>query len=253
MVVCIKSDLHLHLYSLRRLKRIRFARLVLYQHVWKNRRYRPRRWDYSAHQTSLTRCGRLTNDATYAHFSPSQLHINLTVLIIYYPSNSSSLLNLLPTPRTMFPRTLHTSLALFPFVITLVHCSSIEFFVDQTFDECSRNSQTVACANNTDRGGLCAYAPDTRKLWCCPAPNPYVRTTDTSFPIGRSNILTSCSGRPGRAGVMVRIATAARRRLRVPVRYLVRVKALVRGPLSTWGHRAGLKVQRGRMVLRSAI
>ena len=81
----------------------------------------------------------------------------------------------------MFPRTLRNSLRLFPLVITLVHCSSIEFFIGQTFDQCSRNSQTVACANNTDRGGLCAYAPDVNKLWCCPAPNPYVRWIARSF------------------------------------------------------------------------
>ena len=90
----------------------------------------------------------------------------------------------------MFPRTLRNSLGFFPSIIALVHCSSIEFFIDQTFDECSRNSETVACANNTNRGGLCAYAPDTSKLWCCPAPNPYVQWRSRSIRV--IHVLTSC-------------------------------------------------------------
>ena len=56
-----------------------------------------------------------------------------------------------------------------------MYCS-IEFFIDQQFDECSRSGQTIGCLNNTDRGGLCAHAPDANMLWCCPAPDPFVST-----------------------------------------------------------------------------
>ena len=55
----------------------------------------------------------------------------------------------------------------------LAHCS-VEFFIDQVFDQCSRDNNSIACRNNTDRGGLCAYAPDANMLWCCPAPDKSV-------------------------------------------------------------------------------
>lgn len=57
----------------------------------------------------------------------------------------------------------------------LAYCS-VEFFIDQQFDECSKSGQTIQCRNNTDNGGLCAYAPDANMLWCCPATNPFVST-----------------------------------------------------------------------------
>ena len=91
----------------------------------------------------------------------------------------------------MSSRTLRDSLRLFAFVITLANCSSIEFFISQAFDECSRNSQTVTCAGNSAVGGLCAYAPNVNKLWCCPAPDPYVRWIYRSF--RGSRVLTSSS------------------------------------------------------------
>lgn len=79
-----------------------------------------------------------------------------------------------PVLSVMYPGASATSLWLLIFMVTLAHCS-VEFFIDQTFDQCSRGNNVIACANNTDRGGLCAYAPDANELWCCPAPDPCVQ------------------------------------------------------------------------------
>ena len=74
----------------------------------------------------------------------------------------------------MYPNAWRNALWLLTYMATLVHCS-VEFFIDQKFDECSRDNNVIACRNNTDRGGLCAYAPDANMLWCCPAPDPCVQ------------------------------------------------------------------------------
>lgn len=71
----------------------------------------------------------------------------------------------------MFPSAWSISLWLVPSFAMLAHCS-VEFFIDQVLDQCSRDNTDIACLNNTDRGGLCAYAPDANMLWCCPAPDP---------------------------------------------------------------------------------
>ncbi len=56
-------------------------------------------------------------------------------------------------------------------IAVLAHCS-VEFFIDQNFDQCSRDNLTIGCNGNTVRGGLCAYGSDM--LWCYLAPDPCV-------------------------------------------------------------------------------
>ena len=71
----------------------------------------------------------------------------------------------------MFASALSNSLWRILFIAVLAHCS-VEFFIDHTFDECSKDNNVIGCLDNTDRGGLCAYAADANLLWCCPAPDP---------------------------------------------------------------------------------
>ncbi|KAL2045356.1 hypothetical protein ABVK25_012172 [Lepraria finkii] len=70
----------------------------------------------------------------------------------------------------MSPRAFRNSLWLVSSIAVLTNCS-VEFFIGQEYDQCSRNNKTIACLDNTNRGGLCAYAPDSSVLWCCPAPD----------------------------------------------------------------------------------
>ena len=73
----------------------------------------------------------------------------------------------------MSTRSLNNSIWLVLFFAVLAHCS-VEFFLNEEFDECSKDDIDIPCANNTFRGGLCAYAQDVSKLWCCPAGDEYV-------------------------------------------------------------------------------
>ena len=114
---------------------------------------------------------------------------------------------------------------------------SVEFFVDQEFDKCSRNGQSIGCLNNTDRGGLCAYAPDASMLWCCPAPDPCVLFqplfVDFVFFFSsrqrrrEADIIGSLCLFLVPAGDSRPVARGARRVLPVRVRFHVRMKAPV--------------------------
>ena len=81
-----------------------------------------------------------------------------------------------PFLSTMYPSAWRGSLWLVTSMAALAHCS-VEFFINQEYDRCSRDNTTIgiACSNNTDRGGLCAYAPDANMVWCCPAPDKCVQ------------------------------------------------------------------------------
>ena len=82
--------------------------------------------------------------------------------------------NFCPFLSIMYPSAWRNSLWLLTSMAALAHCS-VEFFIDQEYDRCSRDNNGIACRNNTDRGGLCAYAPDANMLWCCPAPDQCVQ------------------------------------------------------------------------------
>jgi hypothetical protein len=60
-------------------------------------------------------------------------------------------------------------------LLSLVHlsqCLDVEFFYSPIVDYCTF-SQTSAQANaNSVHGGICAYIPDTRRIYACPAPDP---------------------------------------------------------------------------------
>ena len=92
-------------------------------------------------------------------------------------------------------KSLPTFLSFFLSIIKLG--GSIEFFISQIGDLCSRGSHQIGCYKNSESGGLCAFAPAEDKLWCCPASFQYVnafelfwmhqcfelqRKTDYSFP-----------------------------------------------------------------------
>ena len=73
----------------------------------------------------------------------------------------------------MSPHTLRKSLWFIPLMGVRARCS-VEFFIYEATDQCGKGSDVITCELNTNRGGLCAYAQDAMKLWCCPAMAPYV-------------------------------------------------------------------------------
>ncbi|KAM0804447.1 hypothetical protein BDR22DRAFT_601933 [Usnea florida] len=86
-------------------------------------------------------------------------------------SRSSILLaKSLPLLSVMYPSASTTSLWLLMSLVALSH-GSVEFFIYPAIDLCSKGNIVTTCYNNTDRGGLCAYAPDVDMVWCCPAPD----------------------------------------------------------------------------------
>ena len=79
-----------------------------------------------------------------------------------------------PALSVMFPSAWRGLLWLLISLVPLSYCS-VEFFIYQEVDLCSRDNIVSSCYNNTDRGGLCAYASDANIVWCCPAPDQYVQ------------------------------------------------------------------------------
>jgi hypothetical protein len=59
----------------------------------------------------------------------------------------------------------------FSCIASNVRPSSIQFFISGT--GCSGNGAFNGC-NDTDSGGMCAYAADAGKTWCCEAAHTFV-------------------------------------------------------------------------------
>ena len=80
--------------------------------------------------------------------------------------------------------------------------SSIDFFVSNKTNACEVADAHVGqdCVSNTERGGLCAYVPDIKQIYCCPAPDPTCWswrincTGGNSSTAGPDQILCSVSG-----------------------------------------------------------
>jgi hypothetical protein len=74
------------------------------------------------------------------------------------------------TPPNLRMALLMLRLLLFS-LVRLSRCLEVEFFYSPVVDSCTFSQTTAQADGNTIHGGICAYIPDTQRMYACSAPD----------------------------------------------------------------------------------